>query len=219
MRGPDDATAGIPPEVAGRIRLVFLDADGVLTDGGIYVADGPDEGPPHELRRFDVRDGIALHLLRHAGIDVAVISARASPAVRARARSLGIQEVHQVGPLDKLGTAREVLERRGAGWEEAAFLGDDLPDLPVLRRVGLPATVADAAPEVRAAARWVADRVGGKGAVREFVEALLRARGEWEGLVERYLEACEAAAQRPTGPPEVGEGPCRESSTQREDGQ
>ncbi|MFQ5888724.1 MAG: KdsC family phosphatase [Gemmatimonadota bacterium] len=189
-----DAPSSLRAEAALRVKVVLLDADGVLTDGGIYVADGDAEGASWELRRFAVQDGIAIHMLHHASIRVAIVSAKESPAVRERARSLGIEEVHQVDPRGKLTAVHGILERMGADWTEAAFLADDLPDIPVLKRVGLPAAVANAVPEVRAVARWQGRVPGGKGALREFVEALLRARGEWEGLVERYLAECEAAA-------------------------
>lgn len=178
----------IERETARRIGLVVLDADGVLTDGGIYVADGTDGGEPFQLRRFHVRDGVGIHLLRAAGIESVIVSGRSSPAVRARAEELAIGEVRQVSPWDKVGVVGDLLADRGLGWEEAACLADDLPDLAVLERVGLPAAVADAAPEVRERAAWCGELPGGRGAVREFAEALLRGRGEWDERVRAYLE-------------------------------
>ena len=178
----------IDPAVARAIRLVVLDADGVLTDGGIYVADGLD-GRPFQLRRFHVRDGLGVVMLRRAGIEPIVVSGRDSPAVRARADELRIDEVHQVSPDRKVEVVGGLLEERGLGWEEAACVADDLADAALLERVGLPAAVADAVPEVLERADWVATRRGGDAAVREFVEALLEARGEWDGLVEAYLDA------------------------------
>ncbi len=174
--------------LARELRLVVLDADGVLTDGGIYVADGPD-GRPYGLRRFHVRDGMGVHFLRKAGLEVAVVSGKQSAAVRARAEELGIEDVHQVGPFDKVRTVAGLVERLGCGWGQVACLADDLADLPLLERVGLPAAVSDAAPEVRSRAVWRSTVRGGHGAVREFAEALLRARGEWSRLVEAYLAA------------------------------
>lgn len=179
--------------LARRVALVVLDADGVLTDGGIYVAEGSDGGV-RGLRRFHVRDGLGIYLLRRAGIAVAVVSGKESVPVRARARELGIVEVHQVPPFHKLRAVEGILERSGLGWERVACLADDLADLAVLERVGLPAAVGDAVPEVREAAAWVARAPGGSGAVREFAEALLRARGEWEGLLEAYREASRVGA-------------------------
>lgn len=186
--------ARIDPELARRIRVVILDADGVLTDGGIYVADGEEE--PFGLRRFHVRDGVGIHMLRRAGVAVAVVSGKLSRAVRARAADLGVEEVHQVDPYEKLQTVEGVLDRAGAAWEETAYLADDLADLPVLAEVGLPAAVPDAAPEVRAVAAWMSHSAGGAGAVREFAEALLHAREEWTPLVEDYVEECRSRWRR-----------------------
>lgn len=176
------------PDLARATGFVVLDADGVLTDGGIYVADGV-EGRSYQMRRFHVRDGLALHLLGEAGVETAIVSGRDSPALRERARELGIAEVHQVHPARKVEVVATMLEQRGLGWEAAACLADDLADAALLERVALPAAVADAAPEVRSRAVWVGERRGGDAAVREFVEALLRARGEWEDLVEDYIAA------------------------------
>ena len=160
-----------------QVRVVLLDADGVLTDGGLYFVEG--EGGSMEGRRFHVHDGLAIHMLRRAGLEVAVVSSKISTPVRRRAESLGIVEIHQVSPFGKLET-----------WDQAAFLADDLADLPVLQEVGLPAAVANAVPEVKRAAAWVGDTPGGAGAVREFVEALLAARGEWTSLVDDYVAEC-----------------------------
>lgn len=176
----------IEPELAARVALLVLDADGVLTDGGIYVADGVD-GEPFQLRRFHVRDGIAIHMLRRAGIEPVIVSGRGSPALRERARELEIEEVHQVTPWEKVPVIGGLLEDRGLGWDRAACLADDLADAAVLERVALPAAVADAVPEIRERSDWTGRVAGGRGAVREFVEALLRARGEWDELVEDFV--------------------------------
>jgi 3-deoxy-D-manno-octulosonate 8-phosphate phosphatase (KDO 8-P phosphatase) len=178
----------IPAEVARRIRVVVLDADGVLTDGGLYVS----EGVVGELegRRFHVHDGLAIHMLRRAGLGVAIVSGKLSGSVKRRAEELGIEEVHQVTAFGKLEAVEGVLQRAGASWIETAFLGDDLADLPVLREVGLPAAVANAVSEVKEAAAWIGKQTGGNGAVREFIEALLAARGEWSALVEEYVAEC-----------------------------
>lgn len=171
---------------ARRIRLLVLDADGVLTDGGIYVADGID-GEPFQLRRFHVRDGMAVHFLREAGIEPVIVSGRGSPALRERARELEIDEVHQVPPHRKVPVVEGMLAERGLTWSEVASLADDLADAAVMERAALPAAVADAVEEVRDRAAWVAETPGGHGAVREFTEALLRARGEWDDLAEAYV--------------------------------
>lgn len=176
----------ISGELAARIRLLILDVDGVLTDGGLYLG-ATDSGHRVELKRFEITDGLGVRLLMDAGIQVAIITGRESAAVQIRAEEMGVVECHQDATATKLPIAGRLLDRLGIGWEETAFLGDDLPDLPVLRRVGLPAAVANAAPEVRAVAVWTGRRTGGFGAVREFAEALLRARGEWVERVDGYL--------------------------------
>lgn len=175
--------------LAARIRLVVFDVDGVLTDGGLYFVDNP-EGAPYGLRRFHVQDGIGTYMLRDAGIEMALVSGKDSAAVRARASELGIEEVHQVPPWDKVVTVAGILERTGIGWEETACLADDLADMALLERVALPAAVPNAVAEVRRAARWEGTVPGGRGAVREFAESLLRARGEWSRRVEAYVERC-----------------------------
>ena len=180
--------SSISPKQALDIRVVLLDADGVMTDGGLYVSadqDGETEG-----RRFHVHDGLAIHMLRRADLEVAIVSGKVSMPVRKRAEALGILEIHQVSPFGKLEAVDHILRRAGAAWDQAAFLADDLADLPVLREVGLPAAVANAVPEVKETAVWVGDVCGGAGAVREFSEALLRARGEWSSLVEAYVAEC-----------------------------
>lgn len=182
MRGD---TSGVERLAAG-VRLLALDVDGVLTDGGLYLGASAG-GDPVEMKRFDITDGLGIHLLRDAGVEVAIVTGRSSEAVTMRARELGIVECHQNASPSKEPVLEGVAERLGVPLEEVAFMGDDLADLPVLRRVGLPAAVADAAIEVRAAARWVSRRPGGRGAVRELAEFILRARGGWEGAVERYL--------------------------------
>jgi 3-deoxy-D-manno-octulosonate 8-phosphate phosphatase (KDO 8-P phosphatase) len=158
-------------ERAARIRLVALDVDGVLTDGRLYY------GPHGEtLKAFDVRDGHGIKMLLANGIDVAILSARASEAVTARARDLGIERVLQ-GRGDKETGWRELLAAAGTSSDESAYIGDDLPDLPVLRSAGLAATVSDARDEVKAAAHWITPQPGGHGAVRAFAEFILRAKG------------------------------------------
>jgi 3-deoxy-D-manno-octulosonate 8-phosphate phosphatase (KDO 8-P phosphatase) len=183
--------AGIAPEVARRIRLVVLDVDGVMTDGGIYLG-ATDAGERVELKRFEIQDGLGIRLLQDAGITCAIVTGRESHSVRLRAAELGIAECHQDPTAAKLRIVRDLLERLGVGWDETAFLGDDLPDLAILRRVGLPAAVGNAVPEARSAALWQGERRGGHGAVREFAEALLGARGEWAERVEEYVRDREA---------------------------
>ena len=178
----------IPPETARSIRLVILDVDGVLTDAGVYLGED-DRGGTLELKRFDIQDGLGIQLLKDAGIEVALVSGRVSAATAARARELGVEECHQDPGARKLPVVRELLGRLGLEWPEVAMVGDDLPDLPVLRKVGLPIGVANAVPEIRREVRWTTSRSGGRGAVREFARALLLARGEWNRTVEAYCAA------------------------------
>ncbi len=176
------------PAVARRIRLVGFDVDGTMTDGGVYVgsvrAGGGEQGV--ELKRYDIQDGLAFVLLRLAGVTVVVTSARGGEPARARAAELKVDEY--VAHNHKLPAFDAVLQKRGVRWEEAGYVGDDLPDLPILQRVGLPVAVANAVPEVKAAARFTTTVGGGHGAVREFVEVFLRARGTWNDVVRQYLK-------------------------------
>lgn len=191
---PGPAGSGVVPsdtlfgEAARRVRLVILDVDGVLTDGAIYVGALPG-GEGLELKRFDVRDGLGIRLLQWAGIEVAFVSGRVSRATGIRAEELDITECHQEGGAQKVRAIRGILRRLGLDWEEVAMLGDDLPDLAVLSRVGLPAAVANATADVRRVAVWQGTQHGGDGAVREFCEALLKARGDWEAQVDAYVRA------------------------------
>ena len=158
---------------ARAIRLLLLDVDGVLTDGRLIY--GPSG---EETKVFHVRDGHAIVLARAAGLEVAVISGRKSAAVSRRLEELGVREFHE-GVGDKAALLPDLCARHGLRPAEVAFMGDDLPDLPLLRQVGLALAPADGAPEVRRLAHWTAGRPGGGGAVREAVEWLLRARGGW----------------------------------------
>ena len=182
------ATPLIPARLAGEIRLVILDVDGVLTDGSVLVGTLPG-GEAVEIKRFDIQDGLGVKMLIWSGIEVAVVSGRVSGATEVRARELGIEEIHQDPAAEKLPVVRDLLDRKGLEWSQVALVADDLADLPVLRKVGLPAAVANAVPEVVEASRWQGARRGGEGAVREFARALLEARGEWTTQVEAYCRA------------------------------
>ncbi len=165
---------------ASRISLLLLDVDGVLTDGSVLYAD---DGA--ELKRFHVRDGSGLKFWRDLGNRAAIVSGRASSAVDRRAKELGIGPVLQ-GRAEKSAALDEVLAALGLRPEQVCAVGDDLPDLPVLKRVGLAVAVADACPEVRAAAHYVTAAPGGRGAVRDAIEWLLKLRGQWDAVVARY---------------------------------
>jgi 3-deoxy-D-manno-octulosonate 8-phosphate phosphatase (KDO 8-P phosphatase) len=161
------------------VALLVADVDGVLTDGGIVHGGGG-----LELKAFHVRDGSGLKLWHQAGKRTALLTGRSSAAVDVRAAELGIEYVTQ-GASAKLPAYRELLERTGARPEEVCYVGDDLPDLPPLLRCGLAVAVADACAEVRADAHYVTLAPGGRGAVREAVELILRCQGHWQGLVAR----------------------------------
>ena len=165
--------AGSLLRVARGIRLLLLDVDGVLTDGRLIY------GPSGETTKvFNVRDGHALVVAREVGLEVAIVSGRSSAAVKRRMSELGVRDVHQ-GVRDKAALLQQLCARRGLGPDAVAFMGDDLPDLPLMRRVGLALAPADAVPPVRREAQWISRRRGGDGAVREAIEWLLGARGVW----------------------------------------
>lgn len=164
---------------AARIRLLLMDCDGVLTDGRIYLLD---DG--REMKSFSVRDGQGLVLWHRAGGLSGVLSGRASLALDARARELGIHFVRQ-NVDDKIATFESLLADTDLLAEEVAFIGDDLADVPLLQRVGFAIAVADACIEARRAAHYVTKAVGGHGAVRELIELLLRAQKKWRPLIAR----------------------------------
>jgi 3-deoxy-D-manno-octulosonate 8-phosphate phosphatase (KDO 8-P phosphatase) len=182
----------LDPASARRVRLLGLDVDGVLTDNGVFI--GPVAGERVELKRFDIQDGLGLILLKTAGLPVVWVSGRTSESTALRAAELRVEELLQVPGPRKAAAFGDLLERRGMGWEDAAFVGDDLADLPILQRVGLPIAVANAVPDVKAVAVHVTKAAGGHGAVREVVEALLRARGEWPEILARYFTEQTAGA-------------------------
>jgi 3-deoxy-D-manno-octulosonate 8-phosphate phosphatase (KDO 8-P phosphatase) len=163
-----------------KVKVLILDVDGVLTDGRIIMSD---DG--QETKCFNVRDGHGLKLIRRAGIEVIFLTGRKSRVVELRARELGIEKVYQ-GVLDKLAVFNEILESSGLAPEQVACMGDDIVDLPVLRRVGFSITVSDAHEEVLMAVDLVTKNPGGRGAVREVCEMILKTQGMWEELMGRY---------------------------------
>ena len=152
------------------VRLFALDVDGTLTDGGVWM-----DGSGSEWKRFDIRDGLGLILLRRAGVEVAWISGRASPATRRRAEDLGIRLLYN-GVADKLPVLRGLAEERGLSPEDVAYMGDDLPDRECLLWAGLGMAPSDAHPDILRIAGWIAARPAGFGAVREAADHLLRSR-------------------------------------------
>lgn len=177
----------IDPEIARRIKLVGFDVDGVMTDGGIYLGDV--DGSRLELKRYEIQDGLGVSMLRLAQIPVAIVTGRVSESVRLRAEELKVDDVVQDPDGFKLEGFLKILERRGIQPDQVAFVGDDFPDLPILRMVGLPVAVGNAVAEVSAICHHRLTRKGGHGAVREFVEDFLKARGEWETAWNRYVDA------------------------------
>jgi 3-deoxy-D-manno-octulosonate 8-phosphate phosphatase (KDO 8-P phosphatase) len=175
----------IDSELARRIRLVGLDVDGVLTDGGIYIGDV--DGERMEFKRYDIQDGLGVTLLRQAGIKVVIVTGRVSESVRLRAAELRADDLAQDELARKLPAFQRILENHAIAPEDAAFIGDDFPDLAILRIVGLPVAVGNAVPEITEACSLRLARSGGRGAVREFAEILLRARGDWERVTEEYV--------------------------------
>lgn len=163
-----------------RIRLIALDVDGVLTDGGLFISEGA------EFKRFDIRDGLGIVLAQRAGIAFSLVSGRASPATAKRAGELGITEVHQ-GVRDKASTLMEIAGRLGVPREGVLFMGDDIQDLGVMAWAGCSAAPADACAEVLARAMIVTRAAGGRGAVREVIELVLKAQGAWQAMVDSHL--------------------------------
>jgi 3-deoxy-D-manno-octulosonate 8-phosphate phosphatase (KDO 8-P phosphatase) len=159
-----------------------MDCDGVLTDGRLWLTDDGDE-----QKSFNTHDGLGLSLLHRAGIKSGIITGRSSRAVARRAQELGIEFVCQGSP-DKSAAFEQLLKEAGVDENEVAFVGDDLPDIPVMNRAELAVAVADAVEETRAVAHYVTRAKGGRGAVREVIEIILKSQGRWHDLVEDYLK-------------------------------
>ncbi len=168
-------------ERAARVTLLLLDVDGVLTDGTVVIHSDGSESKP-----FAIRDGIALVWAQRAGLRVGLLSARHSPTTPHRAAQLGITLVYQ-GVKSKAESYERMLSELGLRDEDVAYMGDDIVDLAVLGRAGLATAPADAVAEVRSRVHWVSGAGGGRGAVRELVEMLLRAQNRWDGVVQSYL--------------------------------
>lgn len=169
-------------ERASKVRVAVFDVDGVLTDGGLFLGD---DG--QEYKAFNSRDGHGMVMLRDSGVTLAVITGRRSEVVRIRMQSLGVEHLHQ-GCRDKLPVFRKLIDTLGVDPGEVAYAGDDLMDLPVMRRVGLAACPADAHPVVREHAHWCAPSKGGRGAARDLCELILRAQGKLDTIVAAYLD-------------------------------
>ncbi|MFY9906706.1 MAG: HAD hydrolase family protein [Terriglobales bacterium] len=195
---------------ARKIKLIIFDVDGVLTDGTIWIFPAPrasQSGAPlsalersapgfsrqegHttsmiEAKGFHAHDGTAISLARQAGIKTGIITKRLSETVALRARALRMDHIHQ-GVQDKAGVLAEILEKDGITSAEAAFVGDDVIDLPAMRMCGMAIAVKNARPEVKAEAHWITPHSGGDGAARDAVEYILKAQGKWKQAVEDYI--------------------------------
>lgn len=173
------------PALAAKTQLLLMDVDGVLTDGKLLFIPMPD-GSVVEAKSFDAHDGAGLGAAQRAGIRLGVLSGRASPAVARRAAELQMEYIYQGVGRRKIEAFDEIVVKSQISVERICYVGDDLQDLPILRRVGFPVAVANACPEVRDAAAYVTRRSGGCGAVRELVELILRAQGKWESAVTEF---------------------------------
>jgi 3-deoxy-D-manno-octulosonate 8-phosphate phosphatase (KDO 8-P phosphatase) len=186
-RKPKEARAGDKGKIAAKriaknIKLLILDVDGVLTDGSIIL-----DNNGNEYKAFHVRDGHGIKMLHRAGISVAIITGRHSKVVERRAHELGITEVFQKC-LDKKVAYKHLLEQYALKAEEVAYIGDDIIDAPIMAVVGLPVAVADAAEEAKRFAFMVTKNRGGRGAVREVTDFILKAKGLWQGMFDAYFE-------------------------------
>lgn len=167
---------------AAAIRMLAMDVDGVLTDGQLLFSDNG-----LELKAFNTQDGQGLNLLAKQGIQLAIITGRKSTTVDHRAKELNIQHVYQACS-NKLETLQHLMESSKLSLQEIAYVGDDLPDLPVLTRVGFAVAVADAAADVKEHSHWVTPRPGGKGAIRDVCELILTAQNKWKSALDPYLQ-------------------------------
>ncbi|MDD5276634.1 MAG: 3-deoxy-manno-octulosonate-8-phosphatase KdsC [Methylovulum sp.] len=168
-------------EKAKKLKLLILDVDGVLTDGKLFF-----DNQGNEYKAFHAQDGHGIKLLRQTGVEIAVISGRKSPVVELRMKNLGIEHVYQ-GHEDKRIMFAEIMDKMGLLAEQVAYVGDDLLDLPIMRRVGLSIAVNDANPIVKHYADWCTSRCGGQGAVREVCDLIMQAQDHFDDIVNAYL--------------------------------
>ncbi len=167
-------------EKINKIKLLLLDVDGVLTDGSVILGESD-----QEFKIFNIKDGLGIKLAQAAGLEVGMITGRTSTAVQRRAEELGIHILYQ-GQSDKQTAYERIRAELGLNADQIAFVGDDLNDLPVLRRVGLSCTVADASEEVKKQVDYISQLPGGKGAVREIIEWILKRQGKWEMVIQKF---------------------------------
>jgi len=168
---------------AAKIQVLLMDVDGTLTDGSVTLLSQPN-GSALEIKTFDAHDGQGLTLAHTAGLRTGVITGRESPALLRRAREMKIEFIYQK-QAQKIPAYEEILQKAGVPDEAVAYIGDDLPDIPLMKRAGLAAAVGDAVPEVKRTAHFVAKAKAGRGAVREVVELILKSKGIWEELIDK----------------------------------
>lgn len=173
-------------ERAKKIKLFLMDVDGTLTDGGICLISPPGGGEILEMKVFNAKDGAGLTLAHIMGIKTGFITGRKSPAVQQRADELRVDFVY-LGQATKIAAFEECMQKAGVTEEETAYMGDDLPDIPLAERAGLAVAVADAAVELKAACHFTTNARGGQGCAREVIELILKAQGRWEEAVPRAL--------------------------------
>jgi 3-deoxy-D-manno-octulosonate 8-phosphate phosphatase (KDO 8-P phosphatase) len=185
---PEESLARIPKissalkKRAAQIKILLMDVDGTMTDGGVTLLSQPD-GTALELKTFDAHDGQGLTLAHTAGIRTGCITGRESPALLRRAQEMKMEFIYMKQPT-KIPAYEEILQKVGVPESAVAYVGDDLPDLPVMRRVGLAVAVGDAAPEVKKAAHFITKSVAGHGAIRDAIELILKSKGIWEELID-----------------------------------
>jgi 3-deoxy-D-manno-octulosonate 8-phosphate phosphatase (KDO 8-P phosphatase) len=185
----DVCMATISPEVlerARKIKLFLMDVDGTLTDGGVNLLSLPGDGGIAEMKVFNSQDGAGLKLAHIMGIRTGFITGRKSPAVSQRARELSVEFVY-LGQATKMAAFDECLQKAGVQADEVAYMGDDLPDIPVAKRAGLAVAVGNAAPELKAICHFVTNARGGEGSAREIVELILKAQGRWEEAIPKAI--------------------------------
>ena len=162
--------------------MLLMDADGVLTDGRVYLQSFPD-GTAHEMKVFNAHDGLAIKAAGTVGLRCGVITGRKSAGMRMRAKEMDLEFVYEA-QAQKVPALEEILAAAGVSENEVAYVGDDLPDIPVMRRVGFAVAVANASPETKRAAHYVTRAPGGLGAVREVIELILKSQGKWQATIE-----------------------------------
>lgn len=168
---------------AAQIKVMLMDVDGTITDGSVTLLSQPD-GSALEIKTFDAHDGQGMTLAHTAGLQLGVITGRESAALRRRMKEMRVVYVYEKQP-NKIAAFEEILAKSGVKESEVAYLGDDLPDLPVMRRVGLAAAVGNAALEVKLAAHYTTKALGGKGAARELIELILKSKGIWDEMIDK----------------------------------